>query len=88
MRRIVLVSVIVLCSFPAFAQQRRSTAPDLRPPTGACIWANMIFSDGAVLCAGPGYHYLQCVSGRWKLEEMSEREAGLNCRNAPFTKTD
>jgi hypothetical protein len=38
----------------------------------------MTFGEGAVLCAGPKWHYLQCVSGKWKMEKAEREERSAN----------
>jgi hypothetical protein len=78
MRRLILVPLFAVCASTSYAQP--ATPPT---PVGACIWADRVYSEGAVLCTGtktPNVH-LQCNLGKW-----AHAGTGI-CNGAPATDT-
>lgn len=52
-------------------------------PANSCIWANRIFSDGAVFCTGTTGNnaHMQCEAGKWTSRQLPV------CNGAPVTDT-
>ena len=89
---VLLALFVVIPSAPtAYAQQATPIpipvqTPILIPfpvPANSCIWANRIFSDGAVFCTGTTGNnaHMQCEVGKWAFRQLQV------CNGAPVTDT-
>jgi hypothetical protein len=56
-----IIGCLIICG-NAFAQPKPSSFPGL--PPGGCTYHNVPYSNGAMICVGPGYGQV-CKDGKW-----------------------